>query len=195
VPRLPPGQDVRRNNGSALIIIDMQRGTSAAAAGRRNNPHAEDNIALLLAAWRAAGAEIVHVRHVSDMPGSPFWSGQDGAAFQPRFEPMRDEHVVEKRVPDAFCGTGLERWLRARDINHLVMVGVSTNNSVESSVRAAGNVGFAVHVVADATFAFEKADYNGVPRTADEVHAMSLANLHGEYGSVVRTADLLSALH
>jgi nicotinamidase-related amidase len=95
--------------------------------------------------------------------------------------------VVEKNVPDAFINTGLERWLHVRAIASVVIVGVSTNNSVESTARTAGNLGFKAFVVADATFAFEKEDFNGVHRTAEEVHAMALSNLHGEYATVIRS--------
>ncbi|WUR13935.1 cysteine hydrolase family protein [[Empedobacter] haloabium] len=178
----------------ALIVIDMQQGMASPAAGQRNNPQAEDNMARLLEAWRAAGAPVVHVRHVSRTPGSPFWPGQAGAEFQPRFEPLPHAHVVEKNVPDCFINTGLERWLHVRGITQLVMVGVSTNNSVEASARTAGNLGFATQVVADATFAFAKRDYAGHPRSADEVHWMALANLDGEYAQVVRTEEALAAL-
>jgi nicotinamidase-related amidase len=177
----------------ALIIIDMQKGMADPAAGRRNNPDAEHNIALLLAAWREAGATVVHVRHISRTPGSLFWPGQPGVQFQEQLAPAADAYVLEKNVPDCFINTGLERWLRVRGIAHLVMVGVSTNNSVEASARTAGNLGFATQVVADATFAFAKADYAGTPRSADEVHLMALANLDGEYASIVDTAALLAA--
>jgi hypothetical protein len=36
-------------------------------------------------------------------------------------------------------------------------------------------------------------DWNGDARTAEEVHAMSLANLDGEYCTVVRTAEVVGA--
>ncbi|MDV7398511.1 isochorismatase family protein, partial [Arthrospira platensis SPKY1] len=111
--------------------------------------------------------------------------------FQPAMAPLADEHVVEKNVPDAFVNTGLERWLRVRGIRDVVIVGVSTANSVESTARSAGNLGFRTIVVSDATFTFAKMDYAGVQRTADEVHAMSLANLDGEYAGIMRTAELL----
>jgi nicotinamidase-related amidase len=178
----------------ALIIIDMQRGINNARLGRRNNPGAEDNIASLLGAWRDSGQPIVHVRHISRSPDSIFWPGQPGVEFQERFEPRTDEHVVEKNVPDAFINTGLERWLDARGIREVVIVGVITNNSVEATARTAGNLGFKTFVVEDAAFTFDKADFAGRPRTADEVHSMSLANLRGEYATVVSTRALLDAV-
>jgi nicotinamidase-related amidase len=175
-----------------LIIIDMQKCMASPAAGTRNNPSAEQNIASLLQAWRAAEATVVHVRHISRSSASLFAPGQAGVEFQPNLAPLPGEHVVEKNVPDAFINTGLERWLRVRGVEELVVVGVSTNNSVESTARAAGNLGFKTVVVADATFAFEKTDYAGVPRSADEVHAMSLANLDREYATITDTGRLLN---
>lgn len=187
-------QDHSRVSRAALIIIDMQRGMLEPSAGPRNNPQAEHAIATTLAAWRAAQAPVVHVRHISRTPGSPFWPGQAGVEFQEALCPADAEHVVEKNVPDAFINSGLERWLRVRGIEAVAIVGVSTNNSVEATARTAGNLGFQTYVAADATFAFAKADYNGVMRSAEEVHAMALANLQGEYATVTTTRALRDAL-
>src|SRR5580692_3526149 len=107
----------------------MQIGMSWSASGVRNNPGAEAAIAELLSAWRTRGAPVVHVRHISRTPGSPFWPGQPGAEFQAELAPLDSEHVVEKNVPDAFIHSGLQRWLRVRDITSVAIVGVSTNNS------------------------------------------------------------------
>jgi len=175
----------------ALILIDMQQCMASPAAGERNNPGAEANIARLLAAWRERGAPVVHVRHISRFPTSSFAPGQPGALFQPAFTPRDGEHVVEKNVPDAFVQSTLERWLRVRGIERVVIVGVSTNISVECSVRSAGNLGFKVTVVDDATFTFARPDYAGVARSASVVHAMSLANMDGEYATIARTTEVL----
>jgi nicotinamidase-related amidase len=179
---------------AALIIVDMQIGMQSAALPARNNPNAEDRIAALLAAWRSAALPVIHVRHISRTPQSVFAPGQIGAAFQDRFAPQAGEHVVEKNVPDAFIQSALERWLRVRDIRSLVIVGVSTNHSVESTARTAGNLGFATTVVADATFAFAQRDYRGTERSADDVHLMSLSNIAQEYASVLTTAEVISTL-
>lgn len=176
---------------AALVIIDMQKGMADPTAGERNNPDAEKNIFSLLSAWRKVGRPVVHVRHISRTPGSPFWPGQPGAEFQPELLPRDNEHIVEKNVPDAFVHSGLERWLRVGQISTLIVVGVSTSNSVESTARTAGNLGFTTVVVSDATFTFAKEDYAGILRTADDVHAMSLSNLNGEYASIMTTADVL----
>jgi len=179
---------------AALIIIDMQQGMRFDTLLPRNNPDAEEHLARLLGAWRASGQPVVLVRHISRSPTSVFAPGQPGVEFQQRFLPLAHEHVVEKNVPDVFINTGLERWLHTRGLRRVVIAGVSTNNSVEASARTAGNLGFDTVVVADACFAFEKTDFGGTLRSADEVHLMALANLDGEYAQVRMTQQVLAAL-
>jgi nicotinamidase-related amidase len=104
--------------------------------------------------------------------------------------PLPGETVLPKETNSAFIGTGLEARLRAGGHTALVVAGVSTSNSVEATVRMAGNLGFDVRLVEDACFTFARLDWNGTMRSAEEVHAMSLANLDGEYCRVV-TADRL----
>ncbi len=69
-----------------------------------------------------------------------------------------------------------------------MVAGVITNNSVEATVRMAGNLGFRTWLAADACFTFGRKDWNGTHRSAEDVHALSLANLDGEYCTVT-TAD------
>jgi nicotinamidase-related amidase len=177
--------------GTALLIIDLQKAIDHPSWGRRNNPGAERNIARLLAHWRATGMPLYHIRHDSTEPNSTYRPGQPGHEFKDEARPLPGETIVAKRTNSAFISTGLEEKLRAAGHGALVITGVVTNNSVEATARMAGNLGFETYVVSDATFTFGKTDWDGMPRTAEEVHAMSLANLHGEYCTVVSTADVL----
>ena len=54
-----------------------------------------------------------------------------------------------------------------------------------------GYFAIATWVVADATATFGRRDYDGRWCTAAEVHAMSLANLDGEYARIVTTEEVL----
>ncbi|MBI2679633.1 MAG: cysteine hydrolase [Candidatus Solibacter usitatus] len=177
--------------GAALLIIDLQKAIDHPSWGRRNNPEGERNIARLLAHWRASGMPLYHIRHDSTEPDSTYRPGQPGHDFKDEARPLPGETIIAKKTPNAFIGTGLEEKLRAAGHLAVVIAGVITNNSVEATARMAGNLGFATYVVADATFTFGKKDWDGTQRTAEEVHAMSLANLHGEYCTVVTTADVL----
>ena len=176
---------------AALMLIDQQQGILHPRLGRRNNPQAEERMAELLARWRQALRPVIHLQHLSHSPDSVFWPGQSGVEFQARFLPGAGEHLVQKRVPDAFCGTGLEALLRKAGIMQLVIVGVATHNSVEATARTAGNLGFATWVVEDACYTFDKPDFFGQWHSAEEVHAMSLGNLHGEYATVISSAELV----
>lgn len=177
-----------------LLLIDLQRAVDDPSWGPRNNPGAEGNAARLLGQWRARRLPIVHVRHDSTEPGSTYRPGQIGHEFKPETAPLPGEVVVPKRTNSAFVGTDLEPRLRAGGSDALVVVGVATSNCVEATVRMGANLGFRMFVVADACFAFARADWSGRPRTAAEVHDMSLANLAGEYCTVVTTDWVLGAL-
>ncbi|MCF4998030.1 isochorismatase family protein [Pseudomonas syringae] len=178
---------------AALIIIDQQKGILHPRLGRRNNPDAEARMLDLLGVWRSSGRPVIHVQHLSRSPDSVFWPQQSGVEFQERFAPRDGEWLIQKQVPDAFCANELEARLRGRGIEQLIIIGVATNNSVESTARTAGNLGFDAWVVEDACFTFDKADYFGTLRSAEDVHAMSLGNLHGEYATVIRSAKILAA--
>ena len=108
--------------------------------------------------------------------------------------PQDGERELRKQVPDAFCNSPLEQWLRGEAISQVIIVGVATNNSVESTARTGGNLGFEIIVPHDGCFTFGQDDFFGTPRSAQEVHAMSLGNLHGEYATVVASEDLLHTL-
>ncbi|NUT78633.1 cysteine hydrolase [Pseudomonas sp. C1C7] len=177
---------------AALIIIDQQKGILHPRLGPRNNPQAEERMLELLSHWRGSARPIIHVQHLSRSEDSVFWPQQSGVEFQERFAPLAGERLIQKQVPDAFCSTALEANLREAGIGQLIIVGVATHNSVESTARTAGNLGFETWVAEDACFTFDKADFFGNARSAQEVHGMSLGNLHGEYATVVSTADILA---
>jgi nicotinamidase-related amidase len=179
---------------AALIVIDLQRAIDHPSWGQRNNLDAERNVAALLHAWRASGRPVYHIRHDSTEPASHYRPGQPGHEFKPEVQPLPGETVVAKRSNSAFIGTGLEALLRAAGQTVLVITGVITNNCVEATVRMAGNLGFDTLLVEDGCFTFARQDWAGKLRSAAEVHAMSLANLDGEYCMVTRTADVLAAL-
>ena len=81
-----------------------------------------------------------------------------------------------------------------RGILQLVLIGVISNNSVEATGRSAGNLGFKTTVVADGAFTFDQTDLNGRLWPAEDVHALSLANLAADYATIWTTAEIIQAL-
>ncbi|WP_415868431.1 cysteine hydrolase family protein [Burkholderia ubonensis] len=177
------------------MLIDLQRAIDHPSWGERNNPHAESQVRRLLVLWRRQGWPVWHVRHDSTHPESHYRPGQPGHEFKPEATPVAGEPVIPKRTNSAFIGTDLEARLRAGGHDALVVAGVITNNSVEATVRMAGNLGFRTWLVADGCFTFARPDWNGTPRSADDVHAMSLANMHSEYCTVVSADALLGSVY
>jgi nicotinamidase-related amidase len=132
------------------------------------------------------------VQHHSLEPGSPLRAGLPGAAFKPEARPRKGERIFRKHVNSAFIGTDLEAHLRARGIEELVLVGLTTDHCVSTTARMAGNLGFRVVVVEDATATFERLGPDGAHLDADLVHRVALASLHGEFGTVKSTLEVLS---
>ncbi len=179
---------------ATLLVVDLQRGFDDRYWGRRNNPALEQRASELLRAWRAAGRPVVHVRHMSTEPLSPLRPGQPGNEFKPEAAPATGETVIEKSVNSAFIGTSLETDLRRAGCRGLVIAGLTTNHCVSTTARMAGNLGFATWVVSDATAAFDRLGPDGVLRSAEQIHAIALSDLHGEFATVVNTGTVIAAL-
>ncbi|HJT14776.1 MAG TPA: isochorismatase family protein [Dongiaceae bacterium] len=180
---------------TALILVDLQLAIDDprwARHGPRNNLGAEAAAATLLARWRRLGWPIVHIRHDSTEPESTYRPGGPGHAFKPEVTPAADETIIAKQVNSAFIGTDLHRHLRDIGAPALVILGVITNNSLEATVRNAGNLGHAVFVPEDACFTYGRQDLRGKVWAAEDVHALSLANLHGEYAMVTSSTEILA---
>jgi nicotinamidase-related amidase len=177
-----------------LLLIDLQQGFDEPYWGRRNNPVLEAHASQLLRAWRAAGRPVVHVRHMSTDPSSPLRPGGPGNAFKTATAPAPGEPVVEKRVNSAFIGTTLEADLRRAGCGALTIVGLTTNHCVSTTARMAGNLGFATCVVSDATATFDRVGPDGVRHRAEQIHAIALSDLHGEFATVLDTAAVIASL-
>lgn len=178
----------------ALILIDMQEGFAEPYWGTRNNPQAEENISALLSAWRTRGWPVLHVQHLSQTEASPLHPDRPGSAIKQDFKPQTGESLFQKRVNSGFIGTNLEQELRSRKIEQLVVVGLTTDHCVSTTVRMAANFGFTVRLVSDATATFDRVGPNGERYTADQMHDLALASLHNEFATVLDTAQLLSSI-
>ncbi|WP_294568906.1 cysteine hydrolase family protein [uncultured Arthrobacter sp.] len=84
-----------------------------------------------------------------------FQAGTWGAEFHPDFVPAEGEVVVTPhKTFDAFHGTDIDTQLRQRDIDHVIICGLTTNTCVDSTGRDAVERGYDVTFVSDAVGTF-----------------------------------------
>ncbi|WP_390592369.1 cysteine hydrolase family protein [Simiduia litorea] len=179
----------------ALVVIDVQRAIDApywAASGPRNNPTAEAVIDKLIGFWREHKWPIVHVRHSSVSDQSSYHARSDGFAFKYAVTPSSHEVVVTKRANSAFVNTSLNAELKQLRCDRIVMCGVTTNHSVDVSVRHAAALGYKVRLVSDACAAFPLRLADGRIINGEDVHQIFTANLSGEYCEVVQSAQIIA---
>lgn len=186
----------RWGTNTALLLIDVQVGVDVLGhwggpTGRRNNPDAESVMSALLDAWRSAGLQVAFTRHDSREIASPLKLSLPTGAQKPGFEPAPGDIVIEKDVNSGFVGTSLEVELRRQGIDRLVIAGFFTNFCVETTTRMAGNLGFDTHLVGNGCATTNRVGLDGTDYDPQLVHDMTLANLHGEFCTVITGADAL----
>ncbi len=177
----------------ALLVVDVQCGFDDAEYwGPRNNSECEDNIAALLAAWRDRSRPVAFARHDSTEASSPLRPGQPGNNFKPIVIGYPDL-LVTKHVNSCFHGQpDLDGWLRERQLDGFVLSGITTNHCCETTARVGANLGHQVLLALDATHTFDRPAPDGSVVTADELTRVTATNLHGEFATVVSTAQLLA---
>ncbi|BBD09769.1 cysteine hydrolase family protein [Desulfovibrio ferrophilus] len=180
---------------TALVIIDVQNDyfpggrwalEGAEAAGERARQ--------VLGRCREQGVPVFHVRH-SAPQGSPLLEvGTWGADIHPCVTPDRGETVIVKTKPNSFLGTDLQIGLQEAGATHLFVVGMMTNNCVDSTVRGAVEMGYTCTVLHDAcaAMAFE---FQGESLTAAVVHSVFMAELAFAYGEVMSTQQWLNRMN
>jgi nicotinamidase-related amidase len=116
------------------------------------------------------------VRHVSGSRARP-----DG--FAAPIRPVRGELVVRKAMASAFFGTPLTTYLRSRDVDSILLAGVSTSGCVRASAVDAYSNGYPVFVVEECCF--DRSEFS---------HLASLFDINNKYGSVITLEDALRAV-
>lgn len=179
---------------SALILIDVQQGFDDPQWGSRNNPDAEENIGRLVKAWAGEDRPIVRVRHASKDPRSPLAPAAPGHAYKPVVAEIVPDLEVVKSVHSAFLGEpDLHQWLTGRGIGQVVITGIQTNMCCETTARFAGDLGYDVLFVIDATHTFVTVAADGSTVSADQHAKVTAANLDRNFARVARTVDLVGS--
>lgn len=176
---------------TAILVVDLQNeyfpggkllleGIEAAAA----------NAARVVAAARARGDLVVHIRH--EMPGEAvFTPGSHGAEIAAVVAPAAGEPVITKNFPSSFRDTDLESLLDGHGVEDVVVVGAMSHMCIDATVRAANDLGYGTTTVHDAC-ATMALDFAGTRVPAAQVHAAIMAALADAYGAVVDTEAALA---
>jgi len=180
---------------TALLLIDIQNdyfpGGAMELAG---SPEAGQRAAALLASFRGKGLPVIHVQHISTRPGATFFLPDTrGVEIHECVAPQTGETVIRKHFPNSFRETPLLDHLRGRKIDTLVIGGMMTHMCVDTTVRAAFDLGFANQLAHDAC-ATRALSFGGSTVTATDVQTAFIASLNGLFAKVQSAGEICSGL-
>jgi len=181
----------------ALIIIDVQKAflEKDYPGIKRNNTNAELVCGNILNKWRKNDLNVIHVRHSSTNPESKLHKSKPGFEFNDYVKPKNNEIVLTKNVNSAFIGTGLDEILKNLNINTLVIVGMTTNHCISSSVRMAGNLGYETFLISDSTACYNTKGLDGKEIDCQVIFEASIASLSGEFAEIISSVELFELLN
>lgn len=183
---------------TALLLIDFQNDYFSSYDGAKyalsGTEEAANQGAKLLAAFRAKGLPIVHVRHEFPTNDAPFFlPGSEGAAIHASVTASSDEPVILKHQINSFHGTDLKAILDKQGIKNVVIAGAMTHMCIDAVTRAAKDFGYNCAIAHDACATLDL-EFNGVKVPAEHVHATIMAALNFAYANVVSTDELIESL-
>jgi nicotinamidase-related amidase len=179
----------------ALLIIDIQNdyfpGGAMELAG---SARAGEQAGTLLRAFRKRKLPVIHVRHISTRPGATFFlPDTPGAQIHGSVTPAAGEALFQKHFPNSFRETPLLEHLRAHQITQLVIGGMMTHMCVDTTVRAAFDLGFQCTLAHDAC-ATKSLSFGGMTVPPEQVQAAYLAAIHGTFAQVLSVEDICAGL-
>jgi nicotinamidase-related amidase len=165
--------------GGSMELVDMD----AAAA----------NCARLLDLFRDKGAPIFHIQHIATREGASFFvADTPGCKIHDSVKPQADEAVIVKHYPSSFRETDLAEKLKQAAVEELIICGAMTHMCIDTTTRAAFDLGYKCHVVADAC-ATRNLEFNGRSVSAADVQAAFMAALSVPFAQVSSTDQYLGA--
>lgn len=178
---------------SALVLIDLQN--DYFAGGAMELAAADEAVMRarsLLQAFRTRALPIFHVQHIATRPGATFFlPGTTGVRIHAAVEPAAEEAVITKHFPSGFRETTLLESLRAARATRLVVAGMMTHMCVDTTVRAAADLGFECILAQDGC-ATKALQFAGREVDAQQVQLAYLAALNGAFAKV-RSAEAIAA--
>jgi nicotinamidase-related amidase len=180
---------------TALLIVDIQKdyfpGGAMEVVGATA---AAGQAAALLEAFRRKLLPVIHIQHIATRPGATFFlPNTPGAEIHESVSPKPGETLFQKHFPSAFRETALLEHLRKEKISRLAIAGMMTHMCIDTTTRAAADLGFACSLAYDAC-ATRALTFKGVQVPAESVQAAYLAALNGPFAKVMSASELAGDL-
>ena len=131
----------------AVVIIDVQRVFEDGPHKAFQATEVIDRLNQITQAARQAQTPVFMVQHAA--ASGPLAHGEPGWAFAHRLTVSPADTVVHKNTADAFHNTSLHAQLQAQGITELIVGGIQTDFCVDTSVRRALALGYAISLVSD----------------------------------------------
>ena len=180
---------------TALLIVDIQN--DYFPSGRMElvgSPQAAAEASGLLDAFRARSLPVFHMQHVSTRPNATFFlPDTEGVNIHGSVAPLASETLLVKHYPNSFRGTPLLERLRAKNIDRLVIAGMMTHMCIDTTTRAAADLGFECVLAHDACATRDLA-FNGTKVPAREVQGAFVAALNGAFAKVLGTKEIVASV-
>ena len=174
----------------ALLIIDVQNDYFPGGDNEQFGAEvALTRIESVLKTFREKQLPVLHLQHFNNEDSSFFRPDTKGAEIHKSLTPIEGEEHIIKYSPNGFLNTNLEKLLREKSIDELIVCGMMTHMCVDSTVRAASDLGFKVTLIADGT-ATRGLRYGGVAVSAIMVQTAYLSALGGTFATVINAVDL-----
>jgi nicotinamidase-related amidase len=176
----------------ALIIIDIQNdyfenGKMELVGSEK----ASKNAKTILEIFRAKNLPIVHIQHIATSPTATFFlPDTEGVKINKNVAPKGDEKVIIKHYPNSFRETELLDFLKSKQISELVICGMMTHMCIDTTTRAAYDLGFKSIVIGDAC-ATKDLELDGEKANAKEVQIAYLSALDGTFAEIQKTSDFI----
>jgi nicotinamidase-related amidase len=174
---------------TALLVIDAQESFRVNDDwAQTHNPEVVGRIGQLVEAARQRDEPVVWILHQEPGSGDEFDPDLGAVRLMSELQPSEDEPILRKTTINAFASTDLEERLRAAGADRLVICGMRTEQCVETTTRAAADLGFDVIYVADATTTSAIGDLS-----ASDIVERTVTVLEGrEFATIATTADVVA---
>lgn len=134
---------------TALLIIDTQKAMFMEDDLVYQADELVKTINKLLYYARTNKYKVIYIQHCGEK-GHHLEHGTELWEIHNELTPRPDDTVIQKKVPDSFYETELEKVLNKSDIKHLILAGIQTEICIDTTCRSARSKNYQVTLASDA---------------------------------------------